>query len=77
MIIFNLIVAPTGTPQAVRTRLQREITKVVQLPELRKRFIAQGVELIASSSPDECDAFIKHEYDRYNNLWRNLGLLKK
>ena len=77
MIIFNVIMAPASTPLDVRTRLQREIAKVVQIPELHKRFIAQGVELTASISPDACSAFIKSEYDRYNQLWRNLGLMKK
>jgi tripartite-type tricarboxylate transporter receptor subunit TctC len=76
MIIFNLIVAPAGTPLDVRKRLQSEIAKVVTNPALHRRFIAQGVELTASASPDECSAFVKSEYLRYNQLWRRLGLLK-
>jgi tripartite-type tricarboxylate transporter receptor subunit TctC len=77
MIIFNVIVAPAGTPLDVRTRLQREIAKVVEDPDLSKRFLAQGVELTASASPDECAAFLEREYERYNQLWRRLGLLRK
>src|SRR5512139_107785 len=68
-IIFNVIVAPAGTPLDVRTKLQSEIARVVALPELRKQFVAQGVELTASASPDECTEFVKREYDIHNDLW--------
>jgi len=76
-IIFNVIVAPAGTPLDVRTRLQSEIARVVALPELRKQFVAQGVELTASASPDECTEFVKREYDIHNDLWTRLGLKPK
>ena len=76
-IIFNVIVAPAGTPLDVRTKLQSEIARVVALPELRKQFVAQGVELTASASPDECTAFVKREYEIHNDLWTRLGLKPK
>ena len=76
-IIFNVVVAPAGTPLDVRTKLQSEIARVVAIPELRKQFLLQGVELTASASPDECTAFIKHQYDVHNELWTRLGLKPK
>jgi len=76
-IIFNVVVAPAATPLEVRARLQSEIARAVANPELRKQFIAQGVELTASASPDECTAFIKHQYDVHNELWTRLGLKPK
>jgi tripartite-type tricarboxylate transporter receptor subunit TctC len=76
-IIFNLMVAPAGTPLDIRTRLQGEIAKATSNPELRKLFIEQGVELTASASPDECSAFVKAEYEKHNQLWKMLGLSPK
>ena len=73
-IIFNVIVAPAATPLDVRTKLQSEIARTVQNPELRKIFLDQGVELTASASPDECTAFIKREYEIHSQLWQRLGL---
>lgn len=72
--IFNLIVAPIATPRDLRARLQAEIVKAWKIAELRTRFLDQGVELVASSSPDECTAFLKAEFEKHNRLWKSLGL---
>jgi tripartite-type tricarboxylate transporter receptor subunit TctC len=76
-IIFNLIAAPAGTPREVRVRLQNEIARAVQNRELSERILKQGVELVASASPEECSAFIKAEFERHNQLWKSLGLSPK
>jgi tripartite-type tricarboxylate transporter receptor subunit TctC len=75
-IVFNMIVAPAGTPRDVTVRLQSEIARVVKLPELREQFIKQAVELSASASPEECTAFIRHEYALYKELFSRLGLAR-
>jgi tripartite-type tricarboxylate transporter receptor subunit TctC len=76
-IIFNVVVAPAGTPLDVRTRLQSEIARVVAMPKLHKQFLQDGVELTASASPDECSAYIKHQYEVHDELWTRLGLKPK
>jgi tripartite-type tricarboxylate transporter receptor subunit TctC len=73
-LIWNVMLAPAGTPLEIRNRLHAEIAKALKLPELRQQFLAQGVELTASRSPDECTAFIKTEFDKHNQLWKSLGL---
>jgi tripartite-type tricarboxylate transporter receptor subunit TctC len=73
-IIWNVVVAPAGTPADVRNRVHAEITRAVRNPELRKLFLEQGVELAASSSPDECSALIRTEFEKHNQLWKRLGL---
>ncbi len=76
-IIFNVVVAPPGTPLDVRTRLQSEIARAVAIPELRKQFLRDGVELTASASPDECTEYIKQQYDVHDDLWTRLDLKPK
>src|SRR5262245_22051894 len=49
--IFNGIMAPAATPPEILNRMHAEIVKFVQAPEIRKRFISQGVELQASATP--------------------------
>jgi tripartite-type tricarboxylate transporter receptor subunit TctC len=72
--IFNGIVAPAGTPKDVLVRLNREIAKAVQQPELRNRFLAQGVELIASESPEQFTDFIRQQVDRFAKLVHDVGI---
>lgn len=72
--IFNGIVAPAGTPRDILNRLQTEIEKAVQNPELRSRYLAQGVELTASESPEQFTEFIRHQVERYAKLVREVGI---
>ena len=72
--IFNGILAPAGTPRDILLRLQREIAKAVQDEELRGRYLAQGVELTASDSPEQFTEFIRQQYERYAKLIREVGI---
>ena len=72
--IFNGIVAPAGTPRDILVRLQTEIAKAVQNPELRNRYSSQGVELTASESPEAFTAFIRNQVERYSKLVRDVGI---
>ena len=73
-IIWNVMLAPAGTPLPIRQRLHAEIARAVKIPELRQRFIDLGVELTASQSPEECSAFIKSELANHDRLWKSLGI---
>jgi tripartite-type tricarboxylate transporter receptor subunit TctC len=72
--IFNGIVAPAGTPRDVLARLQSEIAKAVQQPAFRERFLAQGVELTASESPERFTEFLRRQVDRYAKLVQAVGI---
>ena len=72
--IFNGIMAPAGTPRDILVRLQAEIAKAVQNPELRSKYSSQGVELTASESPEAFAAFIRNQVERYSKLVRDVGI---
>jgi tripartite-type tricarboxylate transporter receptor subunit TctC len=73
-ITFNGIVAPAGTPREALTRLHAEITRAVNLPDLRRRYLERGIELMASASPDDFTAYIKAEFDKKAKLAREAGI---
>ena len=58
------IIAPAGTPAAIRERLSRDIAAALAQPELRKQLQAAGYELIGSS-PGELGSFIDREIERW------------
>ena len=72
--IFNGISAPAGTPREVLVRLHREISRAVRKPEVRDRFLTQGVELTASQSPEEYSEFIRQQTERMAKLVRDAGI---
>ena len=73
-ITFNGLLAPAGTPREVLARLQGEVAKAVAVPAMRSNFLERGVELTASSSPDEFTAYIRNEVAANAKLARNAGI---
>jgi len=74
---FNGLVAPAGTPREILDRLRSEVARVVAIPELRERFREQGIELIASASPDDFTAFLRKEIEQFTKLAHQVGLVEK
>jgi tripartite-type tricarboxylate transporter receptor subunit TctC len=72
--IFNGIAAPAGTPREVLVRLQREIAKAVQQPEIHNRFSALGVDLMASDSPEQFTEFLRQQTERMSKIVRDAGI---
>lgn len=73
-ITFNGLLAPAGTPREALSRLQGEVAKIVAVPALRNNFLDRGVELMASTSPDEFTAYIRNEVVANAKLARNAGI---
>jgi tripartite-type tricarboxylate transporter receptor subunit TctC len=73
-ITFNGLLAPAGTPRQVLSRLQGEVAKIVAVPALRNNFLERGVELTASTSPDEFTTYVRNEVIANAKLARNAGI---
>lgn len=56
--------APAGTPRDILELIQREVAKVLSMPEVRDRFIAQGRVPVASK-PAEFDAKFKADIAQF------------
>jgi tripartite-type tricarboxylate transporter receptor subunit TctC len=67
------ILAPTGTPAAVITRLNKEIAGVLANAELRQRIVTLGAEPVASTAAD-FETMLKAEYEATAKLVNEIGL---
>ena len=67
------ILVPNGVPPAVITRLNAEITKVMQTPEVRTALIAQGVEA-RQSTPEEFAAMLRSETAKWHKIVETAGV---
>ena len=74
---FNGLVAPAGTPRPVIERLREAVAKGIGAPDVRNRFLEQGIELIASNSPEEFTAFLRKQTDEFAVLARETGMKEK
>jgi len=61
------LMAPAGTPGAVTERLSAETQKIMQDPEIRKRFLAAGMEP-AGNTPAQFQDFLRKQNDRYGSI---------
>jgi tripartite-type tricarboxylate transporter receptor subunit TctC len=67
------ILAPAATPPGLIGRLNAEIVKAVQSPDLRKRLVDGGVEPL-TSTPEEFARFIAAETPRYAKIVRDANI---
>jgi tripartite-type tricarboxylate transporter receptor subunit TctC len=76
-LTFNGLMAPAGTPRDIVDRLRAEVAKAVAVTELHRRFIEQGIDLVASNSADEFAAFLKKQVEDFAILVRQTGMAAK
>jgi tripartite-type tricarboxylate transporter receptor subunit TctC len=67
------LVAPAGTPRAVIERLNAEVLRAANLPEVRERLIAQGYEIYASS-PEQAAEATRDGLARMAKIIRDAGI---
>jgi tripartite-type tricarboxylate transporter receptor subunit TctC len=63
-------VAPAGTPKAVIEKLNREISAIVEAPEMKEKLKGQGLEADAMK-PDELAALFKAESAKWAKVIRD------
>jgi tripartite-type tricarboxylate transporter receptor subunit TctC len=66
-------VVRAGTPRAIIDRLHAEITRALDLTEVREPLLRQGL-VPAPMSPDQFNAFIRSEMDRNGRVIRTLNV---
>jgi tripartite-type tricarboxylate transporter receptor subunit TctC len=67
------VLAPAGTPANLIARLNSEIVKAINSPDLKKRFTDGGVEPI-TSTPEEFGRFIAVETPRYAKIVKDANI---
>jgi len=65
--------APARTPRDIIGKLNTEIVRILKLPDVRERLIAQGAEPVGDS-PEEFAKFIQSEAAKWGKVIRALNL---
>jgi tripartite-type tricarboxylate transporter receptor subunit TctC len=71
-IAWNGLLAPAGTPKEVVARLSAELKAVLESPDIRQRFDAQGFAA-AWSAPAAYGAFLQAEVDKWAKVVKASG----
>jgi tripartite-type tricarboxylate transporter receptor subunit TctC len=70
---FYAIVAPKGTPKDIIQKLNAEVVKATNAPDVREKLIAQGF-IIKASSPEQLTEQTKEQLARYAKLFQTAGI---
>ena len=70
---INAIFAPAKTPSTVITRLNQEIVRVLAQPEVKERFLSNGVEAVGGT-PEQLDQKIRAEIARMGKIIKEGGI---
>jgi len=67
------LLAPAGTPHAVRERIAAEVARIFALPEVRERLEGRGFHL-APTTPDEHDRILRAQIETFSRVVKMIGL---
>ena len=62
--------APAKTPPAIIARMQREVARVIQLPDVKQKLLEQGGDTVGSS-PEALERVVKGELKKWAELIRD------
>ncbi len=67
------ILAPAGTPKDIVSKLNTEIVRIFDLPDVKKRIADLGIEYIGST-PDELGKFMRDEAVKWEKIIKTAGI---
>jgi tripartite-type tricarboxylate transporter receptor subunit TctC len=65
--------APAKTPPAIVARMQKEVARVIQLPDVKQKLLEQGGDTVGST-PEELDRVVRAEVRKWAEVVREAKL---
>jgi tripartite-type tricarboxylate transporter receptor subunit TctC len=73
---FHVVFAPARMPESLIARLNQEIVRLINQPEVKERLFGAGLDVVGPS-PKQSLAMMKAEMDRMGKVIREAGLKEK
>ena len=74
LVWISGVYAPAGTPRAVVTRLNKEISRIMQSPDAKAQLDAMAAEALAPMTPEQFAAHQQRARDRFGAVVRSAGI---
>ena len=71
-ITWHSVLVPARTPKPIVKRLNDELVKIVNMPDVQERLLGQGLTPVGST-PEQMSALIKEESMEYAKLVKKIG----
>jgi tripartite-type tricarboxylate transporter receptor subunit TctC len=73
MDVWLGLALPAGVPADVVAKINADVTKALDSPDLRARYAPQGIDLVLTN-PNDFNRMIRDDYDRWGKLIRSTGI---
>lgn len=67
------VMAPAGAPKPILIKVSQDIAKVLQMADVKELLLKQG-SVPAPTTPEEFDAIIKGDTERYTKILKDAGI---
>jgi tripartite-type tricarboxylate transporter receptor subunit TctC len=67
------LVAPAGTPREIIQKLNAEVLRILAMPDVRERFVSQGVEPVGST-PEQFGEHIRSQMAKWSKVVQDAGV---
>jgi tripartite-type tricarboxylate transporter receptor subunit TctC len=67
------LMAPAGTPRGILTKVSQDVATVLELADVREKLTGYG-SIPAPTTPEQFDAIIKSDTERYGKVLRDAGV---
>jgi tripartite-type tricarboxylate transporter receptor subunit TctC len=68
------VLAPAGTPKEIVTKLNIEINKILNMPDVKELLVTLGSEPTGITTPEQFGAFIKAEITKWAKVVKESGM---
>ena len=72
-VSWYALLAPAGTPKEVTSKLQAEVARILQMPDIREKLAAQGGEGVGNT-PEQLSALLRGESARYADIVKRANI---
>jgi tripartite-type tricarboxylate transporter receptor subunit TctC len=72
-VSWYALLAPAGTPKEVVAKIQADVARVLQMPDIREKLAAAGGEPVGNT-PDQLGALLKTESARYADIVKRANI---
>jgi len=71
-VLWNGILMPPKTPKGIIDKINSEMRRILQMPDVKERFFAQGGE-ISAGAPEQLAAHLKSEIEKWGKIIKASG----
>jgi len=72
-VLWSSLFAPAGTPRPVVERIQQQIVRTLQMPDVRERMLGLGITPVGNT-PEELAMILKADLDKWTRVAQSAGV---